>query len=40
MIRPFMLGVVGALLLAAASHADTLATKDLPVRTELHSFQT
>ena len=40
MIRPFMLGVAGAMLFATASHADTLATKDMPVRVELHPFQT
>lgn len=40
MIRAFFAGLALAALLAATATADPLATKDLPVRIELHAIQT
>jgi dienelactone hydrolase len=40
MIRAFAVGLVGACLLSGAATADTLATRDMPVRIELHPLQT
>jgi dienelactone hydrolase len=40
MIRTSITGLIASSLLAFAAHADTLATKDVPVRIELHPIQT
>ena len=40
MIRALAAGLIGASLLSFAAAADTLATKDMPVRIELHPLQT
>jgi len=40
MIRAYLAGAVLAVLMAGDAAAQQLATKDLPVRTEMHSFQT
>ena len=40
MIHKLTVGLLASSLLSFAASADALATKDLPVRIELHPFQT